>query len=232
MLVLRRPPFVKLTCLCLELGDLATCRRPPRVTVRPARPPPSYAAAPRVSAGTTSVRGERARHQNTRAAPVAHRGPPRGSGGLPGRGGRPGRRTSSRRRPPVAEVRGPKLRRRAAHGAEASAVRCDSWSRGGRPGEGRRQRPDPASSRAGEDVDLPALVGVTTMPSRVGEDEELPPALMSADAMTPRARGRRRRQPGGRDVRGHLNSNHPFTAQVVPTAAQGVRCAAPAARRG
>ena len=87
MLVLRRPPFVKLTCLCLELGDLATCRRPPRVTVRPARPPPSYAAAPRVSAGTTSVRGERARHQNTRAAPVAHRGPPRGSGGLPGRGG-------------------------------------------------------------------------------------------------------------------------------------------------
>ena len=34
------------TCLCLELGDLATRRVATGMTVRPARPSPSYAAAP------------------------------------------------------------------------------------------------------------------------------------------------------------------------------------------
>jgi hypothetical protein len=73
-----------LICLCLELGDLATSRGGACMAVRPARPPPSYAATPRASSEATSARGGRARHRNTRAAPGAHRGPSRGSDALPG----------------------------------------------------------------------------------------------------------------------------------------------------
>jgi len=46
-----------LICLCLELGDLATSRGGACMAVRPARPPPSYAATPRASSEATSARG-------------------------------------------------------------------------------------------------------------------------------------------------------------------------------
>ena len=76
----------------------------------PAPPPPSYAVAPSVSSEAATARGEQAGHRNPRAATGAHRGPPRGSGALPG-GARPGV-VPVPPPPPVAEVGGPKLRRR------------------------------------------------------------------------------------------------------------------------
>jgi len=70
--------------LCLELGRLAT--RPPRGLRdrTPAPPPPTYAVAPSVGSEATTARGEQAGRRNPRAATGAHRGPPRGSGALPG----------------------------------------------------------------------------------------------------------------------------------------------------
>ena len=129
----------------LRAGRLATSRRGDRT---PAPPPPTYAVAPSVGSEATTARGEQAGRRNPRAATGAHRGPPRGSGALPG-GGASGGRTSSAatsRR----EVCGPKLRRRWHCGIGQRRWRPGTTP--GReiwPGEGRRHRPDQTGGKGG-----------------------------------------------------------------------------------